>query len=73
MQRLDEVVAHSELFNLPSASCAYATDGAQWIIEGADPTHGYRYRMYQSPSVGPERDLGLFLLGLTGWDVEPIY
>ena len=70
---LETALSTSRLFELPSSGCQRGLDGAQWIIEGADPIRGYRFRDAQSPDAGIEHDLGLFLLGLTGWDVEPIY
>ena len=70
---LETALSNSRLFELPSSGCQRGLDGAQWIIEGADPVKGYRFRDAQSPDAGIERDLGLFMLGLTGWDVEPIY
>lgn len=70
---LEAALTANRLFELPSSGCQRGLDGAQWIIEGADPIKGYRFRDAQSPDAGVERNLGLFLLGLTGWDVEPIY
>ena len=72
-EALDRALAASRLFEVESSGCQTGVDGAQWIVEGADPIKGYRFRDVQSPQAGLERDLGLFLLGLTGWDVEPIY
>lgn len=47
-------------------------DGARWIIETAGPG-GYRFIDRQSPDNGPVREVGLVLLGLTGWEVGDIY
>lgn len=47
-------------------------DGAQWVIEAHGPG-GYRYVDRWSPEDGPVRELGLHLLGLTGWTIDPIY
>lgn len=46
-------------------------DGAQWIIEANGPA-GYRYVDRWSAD-GPVRDLGLHLLGLTGWTYDRVY
>ncbi|HWQ87141.1 hypothetical protein [Brevundimonas sp.] len=70
---LDAAIARSGLFDAPVAGCSCCLDGAQWIIEGADPREGYRYRSRQSPKDGLEHALGLHLLGLTGLDVGDIY
>ncbi len=73
VEALGQALASSRLFESPSKGCQTGLDGAQWVLEGADPIQGYRFRDFQSPRSGPERDLGLFMLGLTGWDIEPIY
>lgn len=57
----------------PPSGCRGGVDGAEWILEGHDPSRGYQYRKRWAPEDGMEHDLGLFLLGLTGWDVEPVY
>ena len=61
------------LFEAPASGCASGVDGAIWIIEAADPELGYRYRARHSPKAGLEHSLGLHLLALTGWNVEPVY
>lgn len=54
------------------ATCALGLDGAQWIVEFAGPG-GYQFVERQSPDKGPVRELGLHLIGLTGWRYESIY
>jgi hypothetical protein len=56
----------------PAVECAMMLDGARWIVEAAGPG-GYHYVNRQSPESGAVRDLGLALLGFTGWAVEPTY
>ena len=56
----------------PPADCTLMLDGARWIVEAAGPG-GYHYVNRQSPEFGAVRDLGLALLGFTGWAVEPTY
>ena len=56
----------------PPADCTLMLDGARWIVEAAGPG-GYHYVNRQSPESGAVRDLGLALLGFTGWAVEPTY
>lgn len=70
---LQDMVEEVGLFTAPPSGCSCCLDGAQWIIEGNDPQHGYRYRSRQSPDRGLERRLGLHLLALTGWNAGPIY
>ena len=72
-EALDRALVKSRLFDLPSKGCQVGLDGAQWVLEGADPVKGFHLRDFQSPQSGPERDLGLFLLALTGWNVDRIY
>lgn len=71
--RLEIALQASRLFELPDAGCSWGPDGAQWVIEASDPSLGYRYRDYQSPDRGIERDLGLVFLELTNWRIEQIY
>ena len=73
IQRLRSVLDETRLRETPSSGCLSGLDGAQWLIETADPEHGYRYHLRQSPRDGPNRELGLAMLALTGWDVERIY
>ena len=47
-------------------------DGASWIIEANGPG-GYRFVDHHSPRSGPVHDLGLHLLGLTGWTYDRVY
>jgi hypothetical protein len=53
-------------------SCEGGTDGAEWIIERSGPGH-YAYWNRRSPDGGPVREVGLMMLKLTGWSVEPVY
>lgn len=70
---LQAAIDDMDLFAAPASGCRCFLDGAQWIIEAADPQLGYRYRARQSPRQGLEHSLGLHLLALTGWDVGRIY
>lgn len=56
----------------PPVDCTMMLDGARWVVEASGPG-GYRYVNRQSPETGAVRELGLALLGFTGWDVEPTY
>ena len=46
-------------------------DGAHWIFEANGPT-GYRFVDRWSAD-GPVRELGLHLIGLTGWTYDRVY
>lgn len=70
---LEAILDQTRVLTAPSSGCMCCTDGAQWIVESSDPAHGYRFHSRQSPDSGPERQIGEFLLALTGWDVDPIY
>ena len=47
-------------------------DGARWIVETL-ANSGYDFINVQSPDTGAVKELGLFLLELTGWDFARIY
>lgn len=70
---LDAILLTNRFFESPPSGCWGGVDGAEWILEGHDPSRGYQYRKRWAPEDGMEYDVGLFLLGLTGWDVEPVY
>lgn len=71
--RFDAILERTGVLEAPDSGCFCCVDGAQWIVEVSDPSIGYRYRSHQSPKYGIEREIGLAMLALTGWDVEPIY
>lgn len=56
----------------PSVDCRLMVDGARWIVE-ATGVDGYHYVNAKSSDTGSVRELGLALLGFTGWALEPIY
>ncbi len=72
-RRFEAAIIASGLLAASDSGCFTGTDGAQWIVEVSDPEAGYRYRNFQSPDTGLERDIGFMMLWLTGWHVEPIY
>jgi hypothetical protein len=59
-------------FDGPAATCDFGLDGAQWVLEEVSGG-GYRVTNQWSPEGGAVRGVGLYLLGLTGWDVDPVY
>lgn len=64
---LRAAVDDARLFSSRSSGCRRGIDESRVVLEGADPQAGYRYRSVQSPK-GDDRALGLYLLGLAGWD-----
>lgn len=65
-------LARTQVLNLPPKLCDMGLDGAEWIIEAVDGK-GYHFVERWSPESGGVRDLGIALLGLTGWEFKPIY
>lgn len=59
------------LFATPPCA-GIGADGAQWIVEAVDAT-GYHIADRWSPQSGAVRDVGLALIGLTGWHPTPVY
>jgi hypothetical protein len=70
--KLDGLLARTRILDLAATDCDAGADGAVWIIE-AQGQSGYRYVNRWSPKGGPVRDVGLLLLDLTGWRVNPVY
>lgn len=57
----------------PLPECApFGSDGAEWVIEVVD-SGGYHFTKRWSPTRGGVRSVGLAMLKLTGWRVDPIY
>ncbi len=52
--------------------CNLGIDGAQWIVEIADKD-GYYFVDRWSPDKGPIYDVGIAMLGLSGWTFKEIY
>lgn len=64
--------ARGRLAGIAPIGCAGGADGAEWIVE----TRGsgrYSFVRRWTPTSGAVRDLGLLLLGFTGWKVDPVY
>lgn len=75
MTVLRTILERARPFDLdPAIPCdgVIVLDGAAWIYELADDD-GYRLFHRTSPPPGRARELGEFLLKLTGWDLDPIY
>lgn len=57
------------VLRLPPKECDLGVDGAEWLIEGVDG-QGYHFVNRWSPSHGEVREIGLSMLGLTGWQYK---
>jgi hypothetical protein len=55
-----------------ASNCDAGIDGARWVLEVID---GGKYSFFErwTPEQGGVRDVGLAMLRLTGFDLEPIY
>jgi hypothetical protein len=71
-RRFQAALASTKRLRLPAVTCNHGYDGAQWIVEGVDGG-AYRYVNRWSPKSGPVRDLGLLLLGFSGFPLTPLY
>lgn len=54
------------------SECEMYFDGAEWVAE-TRIGKSYHYAIQQSPETGPVREFGLYLLGLTGLRLDPVY
>ena len=70
--RLEDVFARTRLLQLPDNGCYPGVHGFYWVVEVNDVEAGYHYRQALSPEDGPEFEVGIAMLDLTGWPVEPI-
>jgi hypothetical protein len=73
VRQLDRVVASAGLPDQAPVACMRGADGARWIMEAVEPSAGHVYVNRWSPREGPVRDLGLHMLGLTGWEIAEVY
>jgi hypothetical protein len=79
IDRLEATLASTAILEQTPVDHNYGgTDGSNWIVESARPGE-YRYINRWSPSEDAPasyqqmRQAGLFMLGLTGWSLDPIY
>lgn len=71
--RLKLLIQRSRILDLPAnEGCILQMDGSRWIFEAADKS-GYHFVERLSPQSGPAREVGEFLLTLTGWSFGDIY
>ncbi len=72
-RQLQLLAYQGKIFNFPkSEECVLQMDGSTWAFESADSS-GYHFIERLSPRSGPVRDVGEYLLTLTGWNVGEIY
>jgi hypothetical protein len=64
--------AAAPLLRKPSFGCYGGFDGSRWVVE-ASGRGEYRLWNQWSPEMGEVRDLGLTMLDLTGWRLDPVY
>ena len=62
----------SALSTEPAANCDEGLDGARWVLEVIDEGQ-YSFFDRWTPEKGAVRDVGLAILKLSGFDLEPIY
>lgn len=72
MRALRILLERRRPFDLPPGACGLGMDGARWIFERVDDD-GYRFLERWTPRAGPAHALGRFLMGLTGWELDPVY
>lgn len=72
VRSLRTLLTRNQFFQLPGATCVMGLDGAEWAFEQVN-ADGYRLVRRWSPTDGPAHEVGLFLIGLTGWRFEMPY
>jgi hypothetical protein len=69
---LRAVLSRTQVIAMAPRDCNRGMDGAEWIIEDVD-SRGYHFIDRWSPEKGGVHELGLFLVGLTGWQIKDVY
>jgi len=69
---LEAALRRTNIFHVPLTCDLGGVDGAEWLVEGVDRT-GYHFTKDWSPRHGGVREIGLMMLGLTGWTFKEIY
>lgn len=69
---LRAMLVQTRVLEEPPTTCAFGVDGAEWVIENVGGS-GYRLIKRWSPEKGGVHDLGMALLGLTGWRFDDVY
>lgn len=73
ISQLHATLSTTEVLGERPKICGDGLDGSRWIIEVASNQGQYSFVNRWSPRDGAVRDFGEFMLGLTGWDVVPVY
>jgi hypothetical protein len=73
VDQLNSTLAATGVLGERPKTCDSGADGARWLIEAADSRGTYSYVSRWTPREGPSREFGEFMIGLTGWDVGPVY
>ncbi|MEJ6789780.1 hypothetical protein BrevBR_09505 [Brevundimonas sp. BR2-1] len=68
--RLEEV--RRAALAAPAQVCGGGLDGARWIVESTEDG-GYRFAQRFTPQDGAIRELGLTMIGMTGWRFDRVY
>lgn len=66
---LERRLADGKFFDQAPATCDIGFDGSEWIFETVDK-NGYKFLKRWSPESGTAHDLGLYLLGLSGFGID---
>ena len=69
---LARVLERTRALEQPPTGCDFELQGAQWLLESTGP-EGYRFVERLSPRDGPVREVGLYLIRLTGWRYGAVY
>lgn len=72
-EQLRSALVVTRVLNQRPKTCESGADGAVWLIEATEGAGDYTYVSRWSPQDGPTREFGEFLIGLTGWDLDPVY
>lgn len=71
--QLSLLINQSKILDLTATEeCILQMDGSRWIFEAANKS-GYHFVERLSPERGPAREVGEYLLTLTGWSFGDIY
>lgn len=72
MTRLRALLLRTRVLEEPPTTCTFGVDGAEWVIESVSGA-GYHLIKRWSPEKGGVHELGMALLGLTGWRFREVY
>ena len=67
-----QLMQKTDFLRQPPTDCALGFDGSEWVFEAIDQ-QGYHLFSRWSPDKGPARDVGEFLLMLSGWHFDRVY